>query len=299
MKFQFIKIRFRNYLQLFFLVSFLSIGICNADDVFKLDELGEPAQVELKLYVFDCGEIEVRDLSVFNPAISKGTVKVFSDACYLIVHPKGTLFWDSGLPDTLVTQAGGIEIANGLFKISVTRTLKSQFEEIGIDPLSVDYIALSHLHSDHTGNAQYFLNAKWLIQKNELAIAFSPEGEALGFSPSDYELLQDNEMPIEGHYDVFNDKSVVIVSTPGHTPGHQSLYIDLPQTGKIILSGDLYHFQDNRINYGIPVFNATKRETVHSFVLIDNLLDKLNAKLWIQHDKPFFDSLNLSPAYYQ
>lgn len=278
---------------------FTAYSVNATEKQFKLKELGEPAEINLKLYVFDCGNIEVRDLSVFNPSIAKATVKIFSDACYLIVHPKGTLLWDAGLPDTLVTQTAGVEVSDGLFKISRTRTLKSQFEKIGIDPLSVDYIALSHLHFDHTGTANYFLNAKWLIQKSEYDLAFTPAGIKIGFSPESYNLLRDSALPLQGHYDVFDDKSVVIISTPGHTPGHQALYIDLPKTGKIILSGDLYHFQENRIKYGIPDFNTSKRETVHSFVLLDNLLDRLNATLWIQHDKPFFDSLKMSPAFYQ
>ncbi|MFV1984556.1 MAG: N-acyl homoserine lactonase family protein [Thiohalomonadales bacterium] len=278
---------------------FLSVSVNATEKKVKLEDLGEPAKIELKLYVFNCGEIEVRDLSVFNPAIPKGTVKTLSDACYLIVHPNGMLFWDGGLPDDLVTQIGGAEVSNGLFKLSKSRTLKSQFEEIGVDPLSVDYIALSHLHFDHTGSANYFTNAKWLIQKSEFDIAFTPEGINIGFVPESYNLLQNNVQELQGHYDVFGDKSVVIISTPGHTPGHQALYINLPKTGKIILSGDLYHFKENRINYGIPDFNTSKRETIHSFVLMDNLLDRLNATLWIQHDKPFFESLNLSPSFYQ
>lgn len=298
MKNQKFNILIRSLIILFTLLS-TSVLVSASEVSLKLEELGEFSEIDIKLYVLDCGEIEVRDLSVFNPAIAQGTVKVLSDACYLIVHPKGTMLWDAGLPDALIEQAGGVETPDGLFKVSVTRTLKSQFEEIGVDPLSVDYIALSHLHSDHTGNANYFLNAEWLIQQSEYDIAFTADGAAIGFVSDDYALLQNNVKPITGHYDVFDDKSVVIVSTPGHTPGHQVLYLDLPQTGKVILSGDLYHFLENRINYGIPAFNVSKRDTIHSFVLVDNLLDEINAILWIQHDKPFFDSLNLSPSFYQ
>jgi N-acyl homoserine lactone hydrolase len=254
---------------------------------------------ELKLYVFNCGEILVRDITLFAPALTKGEHITFSDTCYLIEHPNGTLVWDTGLSDSLLGVNEGIDVGDGAFNFKVFKTLKSQFEEIDKDPLTVDYIAFSHLHLDHTANAAYFLNATWLIQENEYDIAFSPDAEKFFFNPSDYAVLQGNEtVKLNGHFDVFGDKSVVIISTPGHTPGHQMLYLNLPETGPVILSGDLYHFQKNREEYGFPVFN-TKKETVHSFALIDELLEKLNAKLWIQHDKPFFESLNLTPAYYK
>lgn len=284
-------------LLLFFTV--LSLEAIASTDEFDLDELEDTHPVELKLYVFDCGEILVRDKAIFNPALPSGLHITFADTCYLIKHPKGTLMWDTGLADSLLGVAGGVDVGNGAFNLTVSKTLKSQLEEINVDPLSVDYIAFSHLHFDHTANTRYFQNATWLIQAPEYKVAFSPQAESFFFNPDDYNSLKGNETKLlNGHFDVFGDGSVVIVSTPGHTPGHQSLFLNLPETGRIILSGDLYHFQENRVEYAIPIFN-TKRESVHSFVLIDNLLDKTGAKLWIQHDKPFVDSLNLSPSYYQ
>jgi len=289
----------------FLLLSVVAFNASASDESLKLKHIIKAQHhkkshpTELKLYVFDCGEILVRDKSMFNPVLTKGEHITFADTCYLIKHPKGTLFWDTGLSDSLLGLSEGVDAGDGAFNFKVFKTLKSQLEEIDVDPLSVDYIAFSHLHLDHTANSAYFLNATWLIQENEYELAFSPDAEKFFFNPQDYSVLQGNEtIKLNGHHDVFGDKSVVIISTPGHTPGHQALYINLPETGPIILSGDLYHFQKNREEYGFPVFN-TKKETVHSFALIDDLLDKLNAKLWIQHDKPFVDSLNLSPAFYQ
>lgn len=95
-------------------------------------------------------------------------------------------------------------------------------------------------------------------------------------------------------YDVFGDGSVVILSTPGH----QSLFVKLPKTGSIILSGDLYHFQHNRDEYGMPTFND-KKATIQSFAKVDKIQDQTGAKLWIQHDPVFNENLLKSPLFYQ
>ena len=292
-----------NYLLFLLVISSFSVFASpnkEYSEKFEIDDLEDVRPVELKLYVFNCGEILVREKSLFNPALPEGLQMTLSDTCYLIKHPKGTLMWDTGLSDGLSGLPNGIDVAEGVFNLSVTKTLSSQLEEINVDPLSIDYIAFSHLHFDHTANARYFQNATWLIQKPEYKAAFSPEAVSLFFNPDDYSSLKDNEtIQLDGHYDVFNDGSVVILSTPGHTPGHQNLFLNLPETGPIILSGDLYHFEENRAEYVIPVFNTSKRETVHSFVLIDNVIDGINASLWIQHDKQFMESLRLSPEFYK
>ncbi|MDH5230593.1 MAG: N-acyl homoserine lactonase family protein [Gammaproteobacteria bacterium] len=266
----------------------------------ELDDIKAKAKTPIQLYVFNCGTIVANELSLFNPALEVGMQKTLSNTCYLIKHPKGTLMWDAGLPDSLATIPGGTTVFDGAFTISVEKTLKSQLEEIGIDPLEIDFVALSHLHFDHIGNANYFTNSTWLIQQSEYAVAFGEAAVQAGFDSTAYNELADNPtITLNGHYDVFGDKSVVVISAPGHTVGHQMLYLDLPQTGPVVLSGDLYHFMENRLNYGVPVFNSSIRESIHSFVLIDNFLDQSKAQFWIQHDKPTFDSLSLSPAFYQ
>jgi len=271
----------------------------NTGESINIMELKPHGETPLKLYVLDCGEISANELSLFNPVYPAGTQKTFSDTCYLIKHRKGTLIWDAGLPDVLINFPNGFE-AGGAFTAFVHKTMLSQLQEINVDPASVNYIAMSHLHFDHTGNANYFTNATWLIQQPENDVAFNDQGLALQFNPDSYSALANNPRKIlTGHYDVFGDKSVVIISTPGHTPGHQSLYLDMPQSGPIVLSGDLYHFQENRDAYAVPAFNSSIRETVHSFVLVDDFIDQVHATLWIQHDKPMFDSLLHSPYFYQ
>ncbi len=253
----------------------------------------------LKLYVIDCGRIEARDLSLFNPYIEKGTFKKLANPCYLIEHPKGLLMWDTGLSDQLVEQKDGIEVLNGAFKMSVVKTLASQLDEINVKPKDIDYLAFSHLHNDHTGNAKLFSASTWLIQEAEHQMGHSEHAENYGYSPQDYKIGTEEKIhKLSGDHDIFGDGSVVIISTPGHSAGHQSLFVDLPKTGAVVLSGDLYHFKYNRDNYGIPGWND-KKKTIRSFALIDDILDSTNATLWVHHDKDEFDKLEKSPYFYQ
>ena len=97
----------------------------------------------------------------------------------------------------------------------------------------------------------------------------------------------------------FGDGSVVIISSPGHTAGHQSLFLDLPKTGPIVLSGDLFIAQNHRDDYWVPSFNFSKKDTVYSYAKIEKFLERTKGKLWIQHDLEHFKSLKLAPYAYE
>ena len=270
-----------------------------AEDALTPLMINSTGSVPLKLYVMDCGRVLARDVSVFfSPGVDKGVEKEMADSCYLIQHPtKGTLLWDTGLSDELNGMKEGME-SDG-FNFSVPKTVKSQIKSIGIKPSEITYLAFSHLHPDHTGNAKYFSKPTWLVQEVDYDIAFTKDAVKHSYTPADYNHLKDVPVKkLNGDYDVFGDGSVVIVFTPGHSVGHQALFVDLPKTGPTILSGDLYHFTKNRENYVIPTYNA-KKETIHSFVKIDNLLQQTKAKLWIQHDKQQFDKLKHAPKFYE
>ena len=104
---------------------------------------------------------------------------------------------------------------------------------------------------------------------------------------------------LEGDHDVFGDGSVMIISTPGHTPGHQSLLVHLPKTGWIILSGDAVHFKDNWDNRRVPANNVDKEQTLASMQRLADIMKQYNAQLWINHDKIQSDQQRHAPDYYE
>lgn len=259
-----------------------------------------PAVQALRLYVFQCGMIDVNDISVFHPGVGKGQKKRLTDSCYLIAHPKGTLIWDAGLPDDLVKLPEGKSVMEGLFTMRVTKTLADQLKEIGYAPESITYLGISHMHFDHTANANLFPKATLLMQKEEYDAAFGPEPGKFGFDPTGYPTLRANPLKtLQGDHDVFGDGSVTIKRLLGHTPGHQGLYIKLPKTGNILLSGDLVHFTENWEKKYVPGFNFDKPVSIQTMKDVEKFLKDNNATLWIQHDLEQNETIKHSPAFYE
>jgi len=223
---------------------------------------------------------------------------MFANSCCLIVHPKGLLLWDTGLPDALATMPHGV-IKQG-FTFSVQKTLISQLREIGYKPNDIGLVGFSHMHLDHTGNANLFSHSVILMQKEERDAAFGLESDKYHFDPATYRMLRDSKfIELQGDYDVFGDGLVVVKRAIGHTPGHQMLYVKLPNTGGVLLSGDMVHSIDNWINKRVPSFNFSKELSVQAMKDADVFLKNQNAQLWIQHDLEQSLTTKHAPLYYE
>jgi len=239
-----------------------------------------------RMVILYCGESETPDVSAnWSPGVDVGKSRQFSDNCYLIRHEKGLFLWDSGISDSVAAKPGGLTVANGMLVLKVARTLQAQLQELDIDPAQVTHLAFSHFHGDHVGNANLFTVATLYIQQPEYDAAFGAEPAKFGFNPALYEKLRGSPtVKLNGDHDVFGDGSVVILATPGHTPGHQSLLVKLPATGAVVLSGDATHFRDNWENRRVPARNFDKAQTVASMEKIAGILKREKAVLWINHD---------------
>lgn len=238
-----------------------------------------------RMFVLNCGEARVSDISQWSPGVNVGKPMTFSNNCYLIRHGNDWMLWDMGMPDDWAQTSEGVFGAHDVRGI-VTRTLVSQLDEIGVKPDDIKLIAFSHAHFDHVGNSRLFPRAKWYVQKAEYDVMFEPEYEKYGFVPTLYHTLRNNPVVmLQGDYDVFGDGSVRILSTPGHTPGHQSLLVRLPKTGPVVLSGDVAHFEENFVNRRVPTFNADAEQTRQSMNKVDAVVKNEGAQLWINHDE--------------
>ena len=253
---------------------------------------------QARLYTLDCGHGKAKDASLFSDTGDyDGKPMEFVVPCFLIRHPKGTLIWDTGLNDEIAKSPTGADVMGGNMHLDVKTTLAAQLTQLGLTAADVTYVAFSHLHFDHTGNANLFAGSTWLVNKAELAAA-TADPPGLGVDPTTISAYKTAKIePLTGDHDVFGDGSVRILSAPGHTPGHQVLLITLHKSGAVVLSGDLYHTRENFRKHNVPLLNTDRADTLASFDRVDKIVKNRKARFVIQHAPEDFKALPKFPAY--
>jgi glyoxylase-like metal-dependent hydrolase (beta-lactamase superfamily II) len=240
-----------------------------------------------RLYVMDCGHNAATDQSRWSPGVNVGKPIELSDNCYLIRHGAVWLLWDTGYPDAVADHP----VTTPVGTATRAKKLAPQLAEVGVKPADIAYVAVSHTHGDHVGNVDMFPTSILLIQKAEMDWAFAP-----GKKPP---FRKDRPMhELTGDLDVFGDGSATILSTPGHTPGHQSLLVHLPKTGWVVLTGDAAHFKDNWDNDRVPSINTDAAATHASHARLAAIVAEKKAQLWINHDLPTSQGQKHAPQYY-
>ncbi|MGE0161265.1 MAG: N-acyl homoserine lactonase family protein [Gemmatimonadales bacterium] len=284
----------------------LSVG-CGGQETGGASERGNEAAAlpdAIRLYVLDCGTM-TGDPARFRLQPEEISTTDMSVPCFLIAHPAGTLLWDTGaVPDQAWVPTGS-PVAHHLVlpdaserDLTLRKPLLGQLAELGYAPADITYLALSHYHWDHVANANAFAASTWLVRREERDTMFADVPPVT--VPENYARLEDSRTVIidTDDYDVFGDGTVVIKSAPGHTPGHQALYLKLPRTGDVLLSGDIYHFAESRTLGRVPTFDVDPQQTVATREAIEAFLAETGAQLWIQHDAVGNALLKKSPLYY-
>ena len=265
-----------------------------------LAELPKPPIVTApRLYILDCGTI-TNDRPE-RAGLTREEVKYvdFAVTCYLIVHPKGILLWDTGLPDSIVGRPL-YENMLGHYGFLKTNTLVGQLADLGYRPDQINYLAMSHLHVDHSGNANLFSNSTWLVAKPEYDSVFSSSAQLSGFiGYENLNRLKDARKILVGpDYDVFGDGAIIIKQAFGHTAGHSVLAVHLVHTGWVLLAGDLYHYPEERALHRIGAAEA-KTSAPAARAAIETWIKDNNSQIWLSHDMEFFKNSRHSPAFYE
>lgn len=260
--------------------------------VIRLPAMANAAE-PLRLYTLDCGQITVADANIFSDTEGyDGQTLDLPVPCYVITHGEKVLLWDAGLPASFV-RPDGTGTTVDWFTVTLRKDLPQTLETIGLKPLDVDFLGISHIHFDHMGQAAAMVGAHLLVGKADFNFLFSGNAPPGGFNPDFLRPWQESENKtlIAGDHDVFGDGRVMILAAPGHTPGHKVLLVKLENTGPVILSGDLYHFAENRLHRRMPDFNTSRADTLASMDRIEAYLKNVGAKLFIQHDRATFDAM--------
>ena len=260
-------------------------------------DLAPPPKVTSpRLYVFDCGTLVYNKPEDYNLKRDEVKDSNMGVTCYLVVHPRGMLIYDTGLNDRLVGRPLYENVTDGYAQIKFN-TLRGQLADIGVTPSKIDYLVLSHYHWDHIGNADDFAGSTWLVYKGDRDQMFSTAARAYPWYNQYSALEKSKTMLLSGDHDVFGDGTVVVLATPGHTEGHCSLLVRLKNTGPVVLSGDLYHYAEERDLKRLPDEEKTTG-TVESRQKVEELLRRTGAQLWIGHSMEFFRTVRKSPSWY-
>jgi glyoxylase-like metal-dependent hydrolase (beta-lactamase superfamily II) len=249
----------------------------------------------LKLYAMDCGLFEVPNGDMFSDdGAYKDKPERLVVPCFLIRHPKGDLVWDTGVPQETADLPNG----KGPGGLTVKHKLTDQLTQLGLTPDKVTYLSVSHGHFDHIGNAGLFAKSTWIVDKRERDWVFRDQARADKGGFARYAALETAKTIIvdgDKPYDVYGDGSVLIYRTPGHTPGHTVLWVDLPKSGPIILAGDMWHIAESRAARRVPRFNFDKAQTLASMDKVEKLAADTHAKVIREHVIADFETLPAFP----
>jgi glyoxylase-like metal-dependent hydrolase (beta-lactamase superfamily II) len=278
------------------------IGAAQTAPVRASDANNSAATID-RLYRVDCGHSIANDESVWTPGENIGKSIEFSSTCYLIKRGSEYLMWDTGVPEAAINDPKGWSTLPSLIVYHLSRTISSQLAQLELKPADINYVLVSHTHGDHIGNMTLFPDATVVMQKAEYEWINSPppSDPKLGTLVQLARTLLGHPRRLElvsGDVDLFRDGSVMLLATPGHTPGSQSLMVHLRKSGYIVLSGDVAHLEDNFERNVVPKLNVDIAESVSSMDRIKKIIDQYKAQLFINHDKHQNDSLKLLPDYY-
>jgi N-acyl homoserine lactone hydrolase len=250
-----------------------------------------------RMYVLYCGEGTAPDQSRWSPGVNVGKPMTLSNSCYLIKHGNDWLLWETGYSQSIAGSSQPYKTPVITWYWKAPKNLTAELSEIGLAPEQITQLGFSHAHPDHVGNGSLFPKATLYIQQAEYDFYLAPTGKPPG-APANWQGLRSNRtVKLQGDYDVFGDGSVRILSSPGHTPGHQSLLVQLPKRGPVLLTGDAAHFRDNWDNRRTPVQNFDKEQTVQSIDKLARIAAENKAEIWINHDAAQTATLPQSPNY--
>jgi len=268
----------------------LMAGLCAG--IFSLHTPVQAAAEMSLMRLADCGtpQAPVPVNERFSDTFSYGDLKIqFVFSCYLIKHGDQYLLWDTGHSMTAPNVAPKVSIVD-------------QIAQLGVKPEQINFVGISHYHADHTGQVASFPKATLLIGVGDWNAITAPNpAPSVNFKPFEGWIKGDNKVePQPNDKDVFGDGSVIMLNTPGHTPGHQSLLVNLSKTGPVLLSGDLYHYPAERTLKDFTPFASlgNPQQEIASKAKVEALLKEKHAQLWIQHDYNAGIKRKIAPQFY-
>lgn len=256
----------------------------------------------MRMYAFHCGE-EATLRSLYDPfdADCSATIRP-PYFFYLIRHPEGDVLFDcGGHPALMDDPHSRLGAAADLYDIALSPgdDVVTRLHTLDVEPEAIGHVVQSHLHYDHAGGLEFLSEATVYVQRSELPFAYWPPVYQQGvYARQDFDPVT-RWKPLNGDYDVFNDGQLLIFSTPGHTPGHQSLLVRLAGQ-PIILVGDAAYDREKMAHRCLPGLLWNPDALVESWERIEELQRREGAELIFTHDLDWEKTIKLAPgAWYE
>lgn len=236
----------------------------------------------VRLFGFTVGHVHM-PLSFFlegEPGQVKAPVTAF-----LIDHPRGLVLFDTGLGQRFARPVG--TAAESFIDLEQGDTMVERIQAIGVDPVDVHWIIVSHFHADHAGGNAAFPNATVIVNETEHDFA-KANADGMLYCLEEFETGQPF-LKIRGEHDIFGDGTVIVFPTPGHTPGHQSARVKT-DGGDIVLTGDCCNMMRSLDEFKLPDHCHDLDQTIASLELLSGLRDR-GARVFPSHDPDFWDTI--------
>jgi N-acyl homoserine lactone hydrolase len=246
------------------------------------------------LHALQNGFIGVERALLFYGTFSGPSVQI-PVTCYVVRTTDAVILFDTGLSPRAIP---GLLRTDPLAHFSEDDLLVHRLDKLGLETSNIDIVVLSHLHYDHAGGAALFPKSELVVQRDEYSYAFHP---APFFEPFYYR----KNFDLPGHRwrlldgDTELVPGVTVLRTDGHTPGHQSLVVELPESGPVVLAGDCVYWQEHLDKERVPgvVWNPTL--AFHSIKRVKTLARLVGGRVFPSHDPAFWQSVKQSPDAYR
>ncbi len=249
----------------------------------------------VRIYAMCCGRLEF-DRIFFFPEEAPGSALTIEVPAFLIRHGSGTVLFDTGVDcyaqQDPVGRLGAQRAAAIKLCARPHENVVDQLATLGLKPDDVTHVINSHFHFDHCGCNALFPRATFIVQRAEMEMARAPNGP---YDPAHWDHPFDYQL-IDGEHDVFGDGALVLIPTPGHTPGHQSLRVRAAPHLEFVLAADACYSKAHLDREILPRAVWHAPTMIESFRALRALQDRKGCRLIFGHDPEQWATIRQAPA---